>query len=153
MPIQYSADRSVLLKILLHAAAHPAQSVNGVLLGEHWKSCLPRTPHGVLKDPKAWHTWILTIQMAAGKVVGSQGGKGAAAEEPASPRKPAVQILDALPLFHSALALASPTEVGLVQASHLCNGKEIVQTSLGPAMWCFFAHEICEYLDEAACMH
>jgi len=41
---------------------------------------------------------------------------GSAAEEPASPRKPAVQILDALPLFHSALALASPTEVGLVQA-------------------------------------
>ena len=51
---------------------------------------------------------------SVGKTVGS---KGAADGEPGSPRGSAVQILDALPLFHTSLALASTTEVGLIQAS------------------------------------
>lgn len=93
MPVQYSAERSVLLKILLHAAAHPSQSVNGVLLG---------------------------------KVAGSKGSRNTAGDEPGSPPPVAVQILDVLPLFHSSLALAPTSEVGLIQADAYAQSQGLI---------------------------
>lgn len=84
MPAAFSAERAALLKILLHAAGHPSQTVNGILLGK--------------TDSKAAE---------------QQGGPG-------SPRPGAqstVEILDALPLFHSYTTLAPMTEVALIQVS------------------------------------
>lgn len=84
MSLQYSAERSALLKVLLHAAAHPSQSVNGLLLGK------------LISKP-------------------ASGG----ASDPGSPRsslqQPTVEIVDALPLFHTYLTLAPMAEVALVQ--------------------------------------
>ena len=85
MPIAYSAERSVLLKILLHAAGHPAQSVNGVLLGK----LKPKTASEAPQD--------------------GQGTPRAAQQQVA------VEIVDALPFLHTFLTLAPMTEVALVQ--------------------------------------
>lgn len=71
MPAQYAAERSALIKILLHATAHPSQAVNGLLLG---------------------------------KIAADAASGGS------------VEIVDALPLFHTYLSLAPMTEVALLQA-------------------------------------
>jgi hypothetical protein len=75
------------------------------------------TEGAVLPLTERLHSFMLQLSTIAGKVMGSDAGRDTAGTEPGSPQKPAVQILDVLPLFHTSLALAGPTEVGLVQAS------------------------------------
>ena len=85
MPIAYSAERSVLLKILLHSAGHPSQSVNGVLLGKLKPKPASEAPQDGQGTPRAAQQQV------------------------------AVEVVDALPFLHTFLTLAPMTEVALVQ--------------------------------------
>ena len=85
MPIAYSAERSVLLKILLHSAGHPSQSVNGVLLGKLKPKAASEAPQDGQGTPRAAQQQV------------------------------AIEVVDALPFLHTFLTLAPMTEVALVQ--------------------------------------